>query len=148
MVISMILISILLIIVSPAIYQGAKGTFLIEDLTSLNWSPRESMDRLGREIYSIRSLNMTTAHATTLTFVNNVGTSVTFSYDGGTQQILRDTDVVASHASSFTFGYYDATGVPTAVIADIRFVTATAIFTLNGTSSPMYTTTIFMRTNT
>lgn len=145
MILSILLVGLVGAVMAPMIYQGSQGAIVGQKLATLDWSARESIERLDRELYAMRVLNITTANATTLTFTSNTAETVTFSYDAGNQRILRNSDVVANNVSSFTFSYYDSSGTVTAVLANIYYVTITATFTVDGQVSPTYTTTTFIR---
>lgn len=145
MVISMVLVGLVAVAIAPMIYQSIEGALIAKDRSTLDWSARESLMRLGRELYAVRSQSITTANATTFTFTSNLGEAVTYSYDAAGDQLLRNTDVLAKNLTSFAFTYYDATGAVTAVESNIRFIAATAQFSVNGRVSPSYTLTTYMR---
>lgn len=143
MIISMVLVSLVCVAIAPMIYQGIQGAIIAKERSTLDWSARESLMRLGREMYAVRSFSITTANATTFTFTSNLGEAVTYSYVGS--QLLRNGDVLANNLSSFAFTYYDATGAVTAVTTNIRYIAATAQFSVSGRVSPSYTLTTYMR---
>lgn len=144
-VIAMTLLGLVCVAIAPMIYQGIQGALIAKDRSTLDWSARESLMRLGREMYAVRSFSITTANATTFTFTSNVGEAVTYTYDGVGDQLLRNSDVLAKNLTSFSFTYYDASGAVTAVTTSIRYIAATAQFSVNGRVSPTYTLTTYMR---
>lgn len=144
-VISMTLLGLVAITIAPMIYQGIQGALVAKDLSTLDWSARESLERLTRELYALRRDSITTANATTLTFTSNLAEVVTFNYDGVNDELLRNTDLLANNLTSFTFTYYDANGAVTALPVNIRYIAATAQFTVNGRVSPNYTITTYIR---
>lgn len=145
MVISMLLLSLVAVAIAPMIYQGIEGAIIARERNTLDWSAREALQRLTRELYPVRWLSITTANATTFSFTSYLAESVTFSYDAINDELLRNGDVLAQNVTSFNFTYYDASGAVTAVLDDIRYIAATAQFTVNGRVSPSYTITTYIR---
>lgn len=145
MIISMTLLGLVAVAIAPMIYQSIQGALVAKDRNTLDWSARESLERMTRELYAVRLLSITTANTTTFTFTSNLAEAVTFNYDSINQELLRNSDVLANNLSSFSFTYYDGNGAVTAVLANIRYVAATAQFTVNGQVSPIYTITTYIR---
>jgi hypothetical protein len=132
------IISILAAVGSRILSQSFSNYFKNKNLIESDWQPRVALERMQRDIRSIRSpADITSTAATSFVFVDTDGDKITYSLSGtslmrqlnaGTAQVLAD------GIQSLAFAYLDLNGTATAVTANIRFIQFSVNVTLNSTN--------------
>jgi len=105
----LVIVGILAAILIEPFRQGVKSFVDIDTRTGLTSQARDATTRIVREIRNIQKTaddkpNITSADATSITFVDNRGATVSFSLSGNT--VLRDTNILADKVSSLEFRYF------------------------------------------
>jgi prepilin-type N-terminal cleavage/methylation domain-containing protein len=115
------LIGIVSNVVALMIYQGARSTLLQYELTHMQGESRIAIERLCREIRSIRlSSDLLVAQSSQIQFIDNQGQTITYSLSG--DMVMRNTQPLVEHCTSFVLAYFDQQGQATTVLSDIRFI--------------------------
>ncbi len=125
-----VILSIISAISAKVIGAGFTSYFDEQNITNANEQGRIGIERMIRDIHAIGSSgSIITASASTLSFVNTSGTTITYARSG--TQLQRNGIALADGISGLTFGYYDSNGVVTAVLANIRYINVTLTVTQN-----------------
>lgn len=108
-VVVLVIVGILAAILIEPFRQGVKSFVGIETRSDLTSQARDATTRIVREIRNIQKKandkpNITSADGTSITFVDNRGTSISFSLSGNT--VLRDTNILADKVSNLEFRYF------------------------------------------
>ncbi len=106
----LVIIGVLAGILIEPFRQGVKSYIGIETRADLTSQAREATVRIVREMRNIQKKdndkpNITSADATSITFVDNQGVPISFSLSGST--VLRDTNILADKVSSLQVRYFD-----------------------------------------
>ncbi|MDR3476531.1 MAG: prepilin-type N-terminal cleavage/methylation domain-containing protein [Gammaproteobacteria bacterium] len=138
LVVVIMVISIIAAIGSRILSQSFSNYFKNKNLVESDWQPRIALERMQRDIRSVRSpSDISTATATSFVFVDTDGNTIAYSLsgtslmhqiNGGTAQVLAD------GIQSLTFAYFDLNGNTTAVLANIRFIQFSLNVTQNSTN--------------
>ena len=110
MVLVTLVIGILAGILVPLFQQGVQGYTAIETRGDLTSQARDATDRMVREMRNIQKKannapNISSAGATSITFVDAWTNTITFALSGSTVQ--RNTDTLADQVSGLQFRYFD-----------------------------------------
>ena len=108
-VVVLVIVGVLAAILIEPFRQGIQSYLGIETRSDLTSEAREATTRIVREIRNIQKKandkpNIASADATSITFVDNRGTTISFSLAGST--VLRDTNILADKVSSLEFRYF------------------------------------------
>lgn len=127
------IIEVLMVIMIVSCIFGIAGSLLSIGFTSyFSSSPISTnastaniaMANIMRELEG--ASNIASASATSITFVNSSGVTITISLSGGSlvrQAGAGTPQTICENISSAAFGYYDQTLATTAILANIRFIT-------------------------
>lgn len=113
-------------------YLGGK------DVVQADSQAKLAIERMMREIKDVRTpADLTTITATTLTFVDINGNTISYVWTAGTQILTRSLNAgtaqpLADNVSSLAFSYLDRTPAVTAVAANVYYITVS--FTLTKSS--------------
>lgn len=100
----MVLMGIVALVVANALSTGIKGNLTTDNRKEALDQARVAMERMTREIRNLRSnsaADLSVANATTFTFVDTSGASISFALSGGI--INRNADTLATGISIGTF---------------------------------------------
>ncbi len=105
----LVIIAVLAGILIEPFRLGVKSYIGIETRADLTSQAREATNRIVREMRNIQKKandmpNITSADATSITFVDNRGVTISFSLAGST--VLRDTNILADKVSSLDLRYF------------------------------------------
>ena len=106
-----VLIGIIAAVLIPPLHQGVQSFAVTETRGDLTSQARQAATRLVRELRNIQKKadntpNITTgANATSITFVDVLDNTITFSLSGSTVQ--RNSNPLAAQVSSLQFRYFD-----------------------------------------
>ena len=105
----LVIIGVLAGILIEPFRLGVKSYIGIETRADLTSQAREATVRIVREMRNIQKKandkpNITSADATSITFADNEGITISFSLSGST--VLRDTNILADKVSSLDFRYF------------------------------------------
>jgi prepilin-type N-terminal cleavage/methylation domain-containing protein len=119
LVIGMVLIGIVALVVANALSTGITGFFVIDNRKEALDQARIAMDRMAKEMRNVRSSSATdlsVANATTFTFLDTSGTSISFALSGGNiNRTSGSTNTLATGISNGTF----SSGIFTYVLSDL-----------------------------
>jgi len=119
LVIVMVLIGIIAFIAANAMSTGFKAFFTTDYRKEALDQARVAMERMTREIRNLRSssaADLSVANATTFTFVDTSGTSISFALSGGDiNRTSGTTNTLATGISNATF----PSGIFTYVLSDM-----------------------------
>lgn len=99
------------------------------------WDGRLSLDRMTREIRTIKdTASITTAASSQFRFIDAGNKDITYSLSSTNLNRTENaaTNLLAENVSSLAFTYYDTAGVVTGVLANIRRVRINLTLTKNG----------------
>lgn len=95
-----------------------------QNIINADWQGRAALERMTRDLHSIRSpSDITTATPTLLTFTDISGNTVTYQVTG--TQLMRNAQVLADYVQSLAFNYYNSNGTTPISNSDIRYITIT-----------------------
>src|SRR3989344_3293103 len=124
------LLGIVAAIIAIPLLQGARGWFDATTREGITQSGRIGIERMTREIRNTARKSDNTpcisaALATSFTFSDMSGdltacNTITFSWAGAGNPIIRGADTLADNIQTLAFTYYDSTNAVTAVAANIR----------------------------
>jgi len=104
LVLGMVLIGIVALVVANALSTGIDAFFTTDNRKEALDQGRIAMDRMAKEIRNVRSssaADLSVATATTFTFVDTEGTTISFALGGG--NITRNADTLAIGISNQAF---------------------------------------------
>jgi type II secretory pathway pseudopilin PulG len=104
MIITLILVAIIGIVFTPVLTGAVKGYMWEQAVVGTNAQAQLAMERMAREMRGMAPTDITSFSATQITFVMN-GIPVTYGRNGE-NQLLRNSDVLATGVSSLSFGYF------------------------------------------
>ena len=144
-VIVIVIIGVLSVLIAVPLMEGTRGWVDVTTRKDLTQQGRLAMDRMIREIRNTgRKADDTpcisAATATAYTFSDASGdlvncNSISFTVSGS--QILRGTNVLADHVSSFQWTYYNNSNNVTATLSAIRRLSVAVIFSNGAESLPL-----------
>lgn len=110
MVLVTLVIGILAGILVPLFQQGVQGYSAIETRGDLTAHARDAADRMVRELRNIQKKsnngpNISSADATSVTFVDAWSNTITFALSGST--VHRNSDALVDQVSGLQFRYFD-----------------------------------------
>jgi prepilin-type N-terminal cleavage/methylation domain-containing protein len=114
-VVVLVIVGVLAAILIEPFRQAVKSYVGIDTRSDLTSQARDATTRITREIRNIQKKanntpNITSADTTSITFVDNQGTTISFSLSGNT--VLRDTNILADKVSSLEFRYFTGDNTP------------------------------------
>lgn len=140
LVLVILVIGIVVAASSKPIMQGLNNFVVNKDFDTLDWQANMALEEMTRKIRTIpRSASITTATASQFTFVDNLNTTISYTLSGG--NILENTNILTSNATSLAFTYYTRLGASTLTASAIRFVKISITLTV-GTYTYTYATTV------
>jgi prepilin-type N-terminal cleavage/methylation domain-containing protein len=137
-VIVIMILGIISAIGSAILSQGFIGYIDNKNLLDADWQARTAMERIQRDIRSIRSgTDVVTASSTQLVLVNFAGNTIAYSLSGSS--LMRQTNsntsqILADGVQSITFSYFDANGAAVSSPASVRYISVSLNIVLNGTN--------------
>jgi len=121
LVIVIVILSIIAAVASQMLAQGFNAFLKAQNVTDANWQGQVALERMIRDIRTVRSANdISSSTSTTFSFVNLAGTSMTYTLSGS--NLTLNGNVLASGVNSLTFTYYDQNGNVGPSTANIHYV--------------------------
>lgn len=117
MVLSIILIGVIGIVASNVFFYSTRSVLTGNNIREATQVNRMAMDRMIREIRNVAdNTRVTVANATTFTYVDVDGNTVSFTLAGTTlNRVGTTTDTLAANVLGLTLTYLDNTGATIAV---------------------------------
>ena len=138
LVIVMVIMGVISVVVSRILFQSFKTFIVSQNVSDIDWTGLLMVQTFTNDVHDIRSANdVSTISASTFTFVNTAGTTVTYAFSGST--LTRNSRTLAAGLQSFSFGYRDVNYNTTATPANVRYITLTSTITQNDLSLPFTT---------
>lgn len=105
-----VLIGVIAAVIIPPLQQGVQSYTVSETRTDLTSQARQATTRMIRELRNIQkegdnTPNISSANATSITFVDVLDSTITFSLSGSTVQ--RNSNTLVEQVSSLQFRYFD-----------------------------------------
>jgi len=105
-----VLIGIIAAVIIPPLHQGVQSFAVTETRGDLTSQARQAATRMIRELRNIQkeadsTPNISTANAATITFVDVLDNTITFSLSGSTVQ--RNSNALVEQVSSLQFRYFN-----------------------------------------
>jgi prepilin-type N-terminal cleavage/methylation domain-containing protein len=109
-----VLIGVIAAVIIPPLQQGVQSFAVTETRTDLTSQARQATTRMIRELRNIQkegdnTPNISSANATSITFVDVLDSTITFSLAGSTVQ--RNSNALVEQVSSLQFRYFDIDNV-------------------------------------
>ena len=107
-----VLIGIIAAVIIPPLHQGVQSYAVSETRGDLTSQARQAATRMIRELRNVQKKanntpNITAANATSITFVDVLDSTITFSLSGSTVQ--RNSNPLVEQVSSLQFRYFNGT---------------------------------------
>ena len=125
--VEMIMVIVILVILgsvaSFVIVEATRVYARTAPATDAAWQAQTAMERMRREIRSIRTTSAADIPAfttTSLSFIDTDGNAVTFALSGS--ELQRNGDVLAEGVSSLAFTYLKSDGTAASAAAEIRLI--------------------------
>lgn len=142
-VVVIVLISIIAAISSQMLAQGFNAYLTSEDITDANWQGQLAMERMVRDLRTVRSANDISVNTSSaFTFVNLAGSTMAYSLSGS--NLMLNGNILARGVNSLTFTYYDKNGSAGPSVIDIHYVNVALNITQNNENYSVNTT-VFLR---
>ena len=108
----LVLIGIMAAVLVPTLQEGVQSYTATETRGDLTSQARQAASRITRELRNIQkeadnTPNISSANATTVTFVDVLDNTISFTLSGGTVQ--RNSNALVEQVSNLSFRYFDAT---------------------------------------
>ncbi len=128
-VVAIVLFGVIGAVVSRVLTQGFESYTTGRNVAEMDWQGRVALERLTRELRTIRSpSSITMTSATDMSFVDVDGATIRYcagavgGCPGATGDLVRNTQVLASGISGLTFSYLTRTGASTVTPAQVYYV--------------------------
>lgn len=122
LIITIVIMGIISVVVGKILLQGYKTFITSQNISDADWQGLMALESITNDIHNIRSAaDIITISASTFSFVDMTGTTVTYTLSGSNLQ--RNSLTVASGMSALTFSYLDKNGSVTASAAAVRYIT-------------------------
>ncbi len=124
LVVSIVLVGILGAIGAEMLGAGLTGFFTGRDVTDADWQGRVAMERMTRELRTIRSrADLAGLTPNAIGFTDSGGAAIGYALAG--TSLTRNGQVLADGVSSLAFGYYDGNMGP-ATAATVFYISVEA----------------------
>lgn len=142
-----VLLAIVAVVAAPVLSGGFKAYFIGRDIAETDWQARVALERMTRELRSVRApADLTITSASDITFTDVDGNSIRYCMGtvggcpGAAGELTRNTQPLASGVSGLTFSYLTRTGASTVVVAQVFHITVGFMATQNTISKSFQTT--------
>lgn len=116
-----IIIGVMSVVIGRIMLQGFRSFATSQNITEADWQALVALQRLTSDIHNIRSAaDISVIGSSQLNFVDVNGTNVQYSVSSGS--LLRNSQTLATGVTAFTLGYLDKTGVTTATLSSVRYI--------------------------
>lgn len=142
MIIVMVILGIVASIAAPLIFNAARASALEYDFAN---TISQGQNASTQMTLALRNLNnIDTMTASSLSFTDNSGNSVSYSLSNG--NLLQDNNTLAQNATNLSFAYYNSNLSSTASPDDVRYISYTFVIN-NDNQSHTFTNTVYLRSN-
>ncbi len=147
----MIVFAIVSVVAAPLISEMFRGYLTGRNIAETDWQARVALERMTRELRSLRSpAELTITAAGDITFVTTGGTAIRYclgtvgTCPGLVNELMRNTQPLATGVSALSLTYLTRAGAATAVPASVFYINIAFTVTQN-TVSKTYTATVSPR---
>lgn len=138
LIIVIVLMGIISAVVGRILFQAFKNYTVSQNISDVDWNAFLAMQVFTNDVHDIRSANdISTISATSFSFVDIAGNTVTYQLTGST--LTRNSQTLARGLSSLAFGYRDGNYAVTATPANVRYITFAGTYVQNNLSLPFTT---------
>ncbi|HET9123118.1 MAG TPA: type II secretion system protein [Acidiferrobacteraceae bacterium] len=152
MVVVMVLLAIVAAIGGLTVGGAFRSYFAERDISGANAQAASALARLARSLRAIRTPTTAdlTPGATTLSFVNTAGLSVTYAFNAAQQTLTRAENgaapqVLADHVTGGSFSYWQRDGATVATTADVVYYISVQLTVQQGIATQSYQITVHPR---
>ena len=125
MIIVMVIMGIILSMIVPVLTQGLNDFNTGENIFNANWQGRIAMERMSRDVLSVRSAaDISTMTSTNFSFTDTGNNTISYALSGTTLTLTLNgnTAILADGVQTLTFNYFDATGAATSSSATVHLI--------------------------
>jgi prepilin-type N-terminal cleavage/methylation domain-containing protein len=147
----MVLFGIVAAVAAPVMSSSFQAYFTGRDIAEADWQARVAIERMTRELRAMRApSDLVITAADNISFVDADGTPIRFCAGGGggcggaAGDLMRNGQPLASGISSLGFSFLTRSATPTAIAAQVYYVTVSFTAT-RGTISKAHRTTVSPR---
>ena len=133
-----ILLGIVAAVAAPTMQSGFQAYFTGRDISEVDWQARVALERLTRELRSVRApADLALAAANDLTFVDLDGNSIRYcmgavgTCPGAAGDLMRNSQPLATGIGALTFSFLTRAGGATGTAALAFYVSASFTATRN-----------------
>ncbi|MBI4238245.1 MAG: prepilin-type N-terminal cleavage/methylation domain-containing protein [Deltaproteobacteria bacterium] len=126
---SMIILSIVALAVSPVFFQSVASYALATGRARVMHDARNAIMQMQREMITVTTARITGIQAQQFSFIDDNALAATYQFTPGAPfgTITRGATLVMPNAVNLTFSYFDANGAVTNVIANVRRIGVTIV---------------------
>ncbi len=142
-----VLLGILAAVAAPIMSSGFNAYFTGKDISETDWHARVALERLSRELRTIRApADLTITSVSDITFTDVDGNTIRFcmgtvgSCPGAAGELMRNAQPLASGISGLTFSYLTRAGAATVVVAQVFYINVGFTATQNAIIKPFQAT--------
>ena len=142
-----VLLGIFAAMASPLMSSGFRAYFVGKDIAETDGQARAALERLSRELRSVRApADLTISSASDISFVDVDGIVARYCMGavggcpGIAGDLMRNSQPLATGISGLTFSFLTNTGAATAVAAQVFYITASFTATQNTISKSFQVT--------
>ena len=147
----MVVLGIVAAVAAPFLSASFQSYFIGKDISEIDSQARAALERLSREVRSIRApADLTISPTTEVTFTDVDGNLIRYCLGtvagcpGAAGELMRNTQPLATGISALAFSYLTKTGTAAAAAATVFYVTVSFTATQN-TVSKSFTATVSPR---
>jgi prepilin-type N-terminal cleavage/methylation domain-containing protein len=142
-----VLLGVVAAVAAPVLSGGFRAYFIGRDITETDWQARVALERMSRELRTVRApADLTLTSASDITFTDVDGNSIRYCMGtvagcpGAAGELMRNTQPLAAGISGLTFSYLTRAAAATGVAAQVFYITVAFTATQNTVSKSFQTT--------
>lgn len=133
LIIVIVLMGLLASVAARILAEGLRSLLTARQLTEANWQGQLAVERMLRDLRSVRSANdISISTANEFAFTNMDGNTVDYKLTGSS--LMQGSNVLADGINTLTFTYYNQNGTSGATGTAIHYVKASLNVTQNNTN--------------
>jgi prepilin-type N-terminal cleavage/methylation domain-containing protein len=128
-----VIMGVISVVIGHILFQSFQTFITAQSVSDDDWQGLLSMNKFTNDVHNIRSMNdISTITASSFSFVDMSGTTVTYALSGSSLQ--RSGTTLASGVTGMAFAYYDKNYTVTSTAANVRYITFSTTLTQNNLS--------------
>jgi prepilin-type N-terminal cleavage/methylation domain-containing protein len=139
MILVIVIVGIILSIGAIFLTTGLKGNFATEDSVYTSYNARTALLRMGDDLKEARAATASdlSPSANSITFTTISGNTITYSLSG--TNLMRNSQILASHTSALSFVYLTATNTTTSNPTLVRCIVVSTTTQYHNFTLPLQT---------